>query len=251
MITDKFLIDAYKRGLIPGPYEDEIAFFKRLSNCRDLGFCIKQPLFGFFIDWVPIVISNKNLLPWEGAAVWISQQAPVQIQLRKTFLRTSFFLKDKSEFLAHEAVHAARCQFEEPQFEEVLAYQTSKSCFRKFWGPLFQSSKESTLFMITFIASFVSHWLFSGPFYLLALAFIGCLIYRLLKKQHIFKKCLKKTSYPFMLCLKDEEIKRFSRMPRQDILSDIQQKSSLRHHLLRVILSALERKECGDACDIL
>ncbi len=250
-MTAELLLQAYKRGLIPGPQEDESSFFKRLSACRELGVSIAQPLFGFVIDWVAVVISNKNLLLWEGAAVWTSPDAPPQIQLRKTFFGTKLFLKDTREFLAHEAVHAARCLFEEPQFEEILAYQTSPSRFRRFWGPLFESSKESSVFMITFLVSFVCQWWFSGPLYLVPLAFLGYFILRLTRRQHIFRGCLKKTSYPFMICLTDEEIKRFSKISQEEISIWLNEKEGARYTLLRSILSAFERKGCGETCDIL
>jgi hypothetical protein len=241
------LIKAYERGLIPGPHENDASFLERVEAISESKFSNLSPLtdelFGFSIDWVPVVSSNKNLLPWEGAAIWISQGAIPQIQLREHCLKTKLFLRDSDEFLAHEAVHAARMSFEEPQFEEILAYQTSKKCFRKFWGPLFRSSKESSLFGAVFGVSLICGWVLPGPFWLLSLSLSGYFIFRLVHSQRIFAKCLKKTSLPFMLCLTDKEIRLFSQLGEEEIMPYLEKQQGLRHHLLNLLVFAKKGKK--------
>lgn len=225
----------YKRGLIPGPKETEEEFLKRVQICQAHSNLSSrtQEVFGFSIDWVPVTVSNKNLLPWEGAAIWIMSDAPPQIQLREHFFKTKLFQKDREEFLAHEAVHAARVMFEEPQFEEILAYQTSKKRFRKFWGPLFRSSKESLLLVSVLAATLAFGWFLPWQIYLLPLSLLTYLSVRLIHFQRIFSKCLKKTTLSFMLCLSDEEIKLFASLPKEGIEAYVEGQAPLRRSFLK------------------
>lgn len=234
---------AYKRGLIPGPKETEEEFLKRVEACKVHSNLSSrtQEVFGFSIDWVPVTVSNKNLFPWEGAAIWIMSDAPPQIQLREHFFKTKLFQKDMDEFLAHEAVHAARMMFEEPQFEEILAYQTSKNRFRKFWGPLFRSSKESLLLVSVLAATLACGWFLPWQIYLLPMSVLVFFCVRLVRSQRIFDKCLKKTSLPFMLCLSDEEIRLFSQFSEEEIKAYVDGQASLRKIFFN--LFSAERKE--------
>ena len=225
----------YKQGLIPGPKETEAGFLKRVQSCQVCTSSLRQELFGFSINWVPVTVSNKNLLPWEGAAIWICEEGPPQIQLREHFFKTKLFQKDREEFLSHEAVHAARMVFDEPQFEEILAYQTSKNRFRKFWGPLFRSPKESLLFMSVLALSLTCGWFLPWQIYLLPLSILAYFIVRLVRFQRIFVQCLKKTSLPFMLCLSDKEIKMFSQLSQEEIEAYVDGQRSFRQVFLRHI----------------
>ncbi len=236
----------YEQGLIPGPQEDATSFLKRVETASALNrqnlSPVTQELFGFSIEWVPVFFSNKKLLPWEGAAIWISEGEIPHIQLRKHFFKTQLFQKDQGEFLAHESVHAARLLFEEPQFEEILAYQTSKNCFRRFWGPLFRSSKESSLFMAIFAGVLFCGWFFPWIIYLLPLSMLGYFIFRLMRNQHIFSKCLKKTSLPFMLCLTDAEIILFSKLSPQEIAAYLDKQEGIRSKLSILLFSGRFRR---------
>lgn len=159
-----------ERGLIPGPKEEEKAFQERIKTLEHffsyppkevdhfvndgewapILATLKQS-YGIAPDWVVGHYSDKNLTFFQGAALWITEKGDVRIPLIQ--LRTRFFegsllrLYKQSEVLAHEAVHAARMQFDEPLFEEIFAYQTSKNPFRRFFGPLFQAPYEGGIFL--------------------------------------------------------------------------------------------------------
>ncbi len=169
MIADEELRALNQRGLIPGPGEKEEAYLERVRALQQLSPPAAQmplpdedwkearartrELFDFSVDWVPAFYSNADLPFWQGAAVWISGYLPV-IQLKKGF-RTGSYLRwyAREEVLAHEAAHAARSAFHEPRFEEILAYATSKSSWRRWLGPLFRHSWESYLCVFLLLLS--------------------------------------------------------------------------------------------------
>ena len=94
-----------------------------------------------------MIFSNERLAPWHGGCAWIFQFAEglptaALIQLRQVFSRQPTFLGiyHRDELLTHELVHVGRMKFEEPRFEELFAYETSTSAFRRWFGPLIQAS---------------------------------------------------------------------------------------------------------------
>lgn len=205
MIQDADLLKLFNRGLIPGPGESEEAFLKRTLQAQPLSHPewkeVKTP-FGFTIDWVPLTYSNHRIAWWEGAATWISDDLP-SIQLRRNFQKGFFLGYRRSDILAHEAVHAVRVRFEEPQFEEILAYSTSKG-WKKFFGPLFSRTWEPLVFILSLALGIFSPFI---PLLVLSVS-LGWLLYR----QWAFKRCAKKLSPSLMLCLTDAEIRKFARM---------------------------------------
>ena len=142
MQTDE-LLTLYARGIFPGPGEEEAAFIARASKLESCGFVcpnVKQ-LYICAPDWLRISYSNKNLTPFEGGATWIDEANIPSVQLRKELEKGSYLrLYKRDEIIAHEAVHAMRMAFNENQFEEILAYSTSKSAVRRFSGPHFNAS---------------------------------------------------------------------------------------------------------------
>ena len=54
--------------------------------------------------------------------------------------------------IAHEAVHAARCAFNEEKFEEFFAFAVSEKKWRRVLGPLIQRSWEVCPFFICLFA---------------------------------------------------------------------------------------------------
>lgn len=133
--------------------------------------------FGITPDWVPIFFSNYQLYPWHGGSAWIFQlndETPPSalLQLRKKLYTspTLLGLYHRDELIAHELSHVGRMAFEEPAFEEVLAYTTARTSFRRYFGPIFQSAVESFLFMIVCVAILLldTYLLFFPPFRLLA-----------------------------------------------------------------------------------
>ncbi len=235
MITDHNLRFFNDQGLIPGPCESEEAFAKRAEFCLNLHTTLSAELgqeipfkpeegadlsffseakaeteerFGISPDWIPIFFSNYQLYPWHGGCAWIFQlkkDSPTAalLQLRKALHRSKKLLGfyDRDELIAHELSHVGRMEFEEPRFEEVIAYTTARSPFRRYFGPIVQSSVESFLFLLVLTGIIIldavlvlrypaayqqAMWLKAIPLAMTAFA-----LFRLWKKQRIYKKCYK------------------------------------------------------------
>jgi len=224
------LVDWNQRGLIPGPDEGEEMFFKRCANLPiySIHSSLSTQLFDIQPNWVEIIYKNKGLRPWEGACVWIDHHRVV-LQLKKSFLKKKKYLGySRDEVIAHELVHVARSGFEEPIFEEVLAYQTASSKFRRFFGPLFRSTKETKAFIallgVAFLVSAFSSFGMVALFGVLGIVSAGC--FRLCLTQRQFLKACKRLSetvgeqkaLAVMLRLTDREIVRFAKMSVSEIL---------------------------------
>lgn len=236
-LSEQELLAYNQAGLIPGPQETEQAFSERASYCLDLKNQIPQMLaqelpfapeeihsneeilkigsekarhlYDIFPIWVPLFFSNYKLSFWQGGCAWIFQQkenSPTSafFQLRQNFQNSKKYLGiyDRDELITHELSHVGRMKFEEQKFEEVLAYRSSKSSFRRFFGPIVQSSHESTIFVILlmlviivdFFALTDSHGGLSNLSIigrLLILGVVGFGLIRLWLRQKQFKACLK------------------------------------------------------------
>lgn len=148
-------------GLFPGPNESEENFYRRVHAVKEYFYSQAsavprhhwtwaseqlQALYGFSPRWCCAVYSSRGLAPWQAAATWIDVKRIYTIQLRPS--RWLPWLVDVDEVLVHEAVHAARAAFNEPKFEEILAYLTSDSKWRQVIGPLFCRPKEALILML-------------------------------------------------------------------------------------------------------
>lgn len=271
-------------GIIPGPEESRDDFIKRAHYCLDLkhsfetklsegapfsfqnrgsedvlrkAFPLTEPLYDIKPDWIPLFFSNYKLSFWHGGCAWIFQedeQTPTSafFQLRKAFetSKTYLGLYKREELIAHELSHVGRMMFEEIRFEEVLSYRSDSSKFRRYFGPIMQSSVESALFililflilMIDFsLASVLSASYYQNIMWLKLVPF-GMVIYalgRLVRKQSEFKSCLKnlqplckteQQANAVVYRLTDTEIALFAQLSAQKILEYAQQQgqSSLR-----------------------
>lgn len=257
-------------GLFPGPEESQEDFFARAHFCQNLrqemmqieadlpfkseesashpileeAFQRTEALYGIRPDWVPLFFSNYQLAPWHGGCAWIfqlSDQTPTSafLQLRAQFQRQASYLGiyKRSELIAHELAHVGRMMYHDPQFEEFLAYQSANSQFRRFLGPVVQSSQETLFFIlllgVIFIASlalltmetWASHTWILGlqlmPILILGLAFM-----RLCRHHLILRQCRQKlnelyqseqTAQHVLYRLTDQEIRLFSRFPIKQI----------------------------------
>jgi hypothetical protein len=206
-------------GLFPGPDEEESSFLKRVSYCLALPknergvFSSIENDYGFSPTWVQIDYSNKGLLPWEGGCTWIFQEdenSPLRttLQLRKVFETKASYLKlyTKEEILTHELAHVGRAAFEEPKFEEFLAYRTSPNSFRRLFSPLLERAFEAYIFLAFLV---IGYLLSSALPSILAIA----ALLRLRRRHKTFQRAVKhlKTllggeAEPFLYRLKDEEI---------------------------------------------
>ena len=284
-LSDEQLIEYSREGLIPGPSEEEDDFIKRVDLCRQLNkkigmppggdivepglenspqaleeaFPITKQLFGIEPAWIPLFYSNVNLAPWHGGCAWIFQtneETPTAalLQLRKAFHNRKNYLGiyNRTELVAHELTHAGRMMFEEPKFEEILAYRTSPSAFRRWLGPILQSANETLIFIlvVSFIFILDIFLLNSGHYELYhklmwlklipcALIFYGFV--RLFTKQRQFSTCLARLkdilnddqrANAVIFRLTDDEIHLFAAMRPEEIQQYAQEQSSLRWRLL-------------------
>ena len=249
MDTQK-LVELGRKGLIPGPDESDEAFFKRCAEATPISDGTPPSVFGVSPDWIEVEYSNKGLRFWEGGCTWIEGEN-VTLQLRKIFEKKQRYLGlySRDELTGHEVVHVVRSAFEEPIFEEILAYQTAPSPFRRFFGPIIRSPRESLFFLVALSGVILS--MFWPLLYSVALVGLigliggGCI--RLLKNQWAFSRTrnkLGKNALEIMLRLSDREITRFSTMSEQEISSYMQKmkRSSLRWKQLVATFYANEEK---------
>ena len=222
------------RGLIVGPEESEKSFFSRCQAAQALEssvpFTLAKKMFDIDPDWITVKYSNKKLRFWEGGCTWIDPHEVI-LQLNKIFKKKEKYLGlyTREELITHELVHVARLAFEEPVFEEILAYHTSKSHFRRFFGPIFRTSKESRLLLIALLLCFGATLFsfFQVTAYFMLTGLVGISIFRLIRSQWIFSRARKKltqligkkNALPVMIRLTDREITRFSKKTKQEILA--------------------------------
>lgn len=265
MLTDKELLAWNRRGCIPGPAEEEETFLARVALLSkhtprenalpasdwSEAYALTERLFDIRPDWLVAYYDNKGLPFWQGAATWIADGMFPLLQL-KTAFRKGHYLKiyHRKELLAHESVHAARMAFKEPKFEEILAYQTSPSPFRRLLGALFQNPWESTLLLLLFLLSFLGQValafdpaLFPASLLALPWAALGIACLRLLYRQSLFRRCrahsaplLKQPdlALAFLFRLTDREITLFAKSPQALIRAYISAQTSLRWRTLRL-----------------
>ncbi len=201
------LKEVFRKGFLAGPHESKEVFEKRINASENLTNIKKllpeDAILKKLDDTLYYFKSNKKLPLWTAALTWIIEiekgvKIPI-LQLPKTPRRFSFASQD--EVIAHEKVHALRAAFEEPMFEEIIAYRTSTSKFRRFMGPLFSTTKESGAFLIT---------LLTFPFIRALPAIVFFLLFiRLFYRQSLFAKALKNlgAKKEMISYLTDNEIK--------------------------------------------
>lgn len=169
-------------GFIPGPEEKEEDFLKRMQFCLNLEDELSQKIgkelpfeqedkaslevlqessvqtlrhYGIDPTWVPLFFSNTQLKWWQAGCAWIFQlnnDSPTAafLQLRASFREKTHYLGiyERSEVITHEMSHIGRMEFKEPQFEEIFAYQSSSSSWRRWLGGLIESPKECSFFIL-------------------------------------------------------------------------------------------------------
>lgn len=201
-MTDLELLELNREGFIPGPFEFEEDFSKRVALVKKV-FKIGEWIPASHWDWVkvslgeffdfepnslPAFYSNESLRLWQGAASWVEGKRIVSIQLRKALKRGSYLGIYKREgILAHEAVHAARSAFDEPENEEFFAYMTSEKKWHRVFGPIIRRPWEVWPFFIAMIGGAVFPAAYLGA---AILAFIG--FYRLIRQHRRLRLAMEK-----------------------------------------------------------
>lgn len=276
------LIALNRQGIIPGPQESEEDFLKRADYCLNLTqqipelmgnekpfqsenyiqepVAIADKLFGINPKWIPIYFSNYSLTPWHGGCAWIfqlSEDSPTAaiFQLRRQFRDSNKYLGiyDRDELMSHEMAHVGRMMFDEPKFEEIMAYRTSRSPFRRWLGPIVQSSFESMLFVLVLLITFFFDLflLFAQPDHFLEyslwlkmipVALIGFALMRLWRRHRLFSRCWHKLNELLkdenkvngtIYRLTDHEINEFASADVNSIKEYVGSENSLRWKLIK------------------
>lgn len=207
-----------QEGWILAPQEEKTSVIQRKETLESVNFPKEQkillPLYDLEVSEVPLLVSNRSLWPWQGAVLWQywddrGRTYPV-IQVRENGGG-----KKQEEALAHELVHFSRFSFSEPLFEEILAYKTSSSLWKSFFGPLFMRPWEATCFVVfsflpPFFAfwkdSFLGGWVFlSACFFLLLRLCLLHGIFALARRKLCMLGILKEKTLPILLRLSDWE----------------------------------------------
>lgn len=285
-ISDQELLDLNHRGIIPGPEETEEAFKARADYCLTLRENIVEKikegvpvfdkpaatepyltsslqatnrLYDMMPSWIPLFFSNYKLAPWHGGCAWIFQADDTSptgafLQLRRAFSKKESYLRiySRTELIAHELCHVGRMCYEEPKFEEILAYHTSHSLFRRWVGAIAQSPQEVLFFVLAVLASLFAdlYSMFAHSevlvwIRLLPLLLFFAALFRLIKRQFQFKRCLKKVAMKvkdaqkasaLVFRLTDAEIIAFSKMTREELQGALDERkgSSLRWRLIHM-----------------
>ena len=140
-----------------------------------------------------LCITTKKGLPfWFGAMTLICEYQGQKIPILELPKKTRGLSLTTEDLISHEHIHFLRSAFNEPRFEELIAYRTSRSKWRKFLGPIFQSPWESYLCMTLFIPP-----LFFWPAMLLTISYVTLLFSRLAINQYLLKKTLQYLSAQF------------------------------------------------------
>lgn len=240
------------RGFICGPHESLECFKKRCALLMELyqtpsklnqylsgfsiqGLSVENKKADIHLDWAIGYYSRKKLTLWEPAATWIVPIDSLPIAVLQLNPQHKSIL---DEILLHESIHIARMAFEEPLYEEFLAYTNSTSKWRRYLGPLFQNTYESIVFVIlallpSFGIFYSSLWNLSS---LLLLSFLSFLLGRLIYRHIIFQKALKKiklifnTEFPIQIAIRltDKEMKLFAKNSLYSVMEYMKSEPSLR-----------------------
>lgn len=265
--TTEQLLKLNKIGLIPGPQESVEEFTRRADYCLHLKNHLSDELktnldaeiapidilepatmtlsmkYDIAPHWIPLFFSNYRLPLWHGGCAWIYQMTEdsptaALIQLRRKFEETKKYLGiyHRDELITHELCHVGRMKYQEPKYEEMLAYRTSEYSFRRLFGSLFQSSIESVIFLLIifmlavfdfFLISTDRHDAYTMALWLKAIpvALILAAITRLVHRRKTLEKCRKNLEAVFgkkyaeavLYRLTDDEITRFSKYNSEHI----------------------------------
>ncbi len=250
-MTDSELLTLDKNGFIPGPNEEEKAFLARVASAKkkfEEGGWIPESHW----DWVrnfldelfnvkPLYIcafySDRKLAPWQGAAAWIEGRKLDSVQLRRALKKGAYLrIYRREEVLAHEAVHAVRCGFDESRFEEFFAYMSSEKKVRRVLGPIVRRPWEIWPFLIALLGG-----IFFPLFYWVGSIWLALGFVRLIRNHLILnragKQVLKevgdlKKMRSILLRLTDDEIEKFAKGDK--FLTYAEKQSCLRWRVIQM-----------------
>jgi hypothetical protein len=232
-------------GLIPGPMENISQFAERvrvsldpatrqsadrfLKNYQRTSLPhISEPAFGVHPKYVPIYRKKNTGISIYAAATWIMETGPRKILFPLiVFNRRNRWTPSDSTVLRHEWCHCGRASFEEPQFEEMLAYSAGGSTLSRILGPLFRSEGEGLAVLISCLIALVLPEVLSLTLVFFVVTFWGL---RLARSHYTFRMCLrnlsmalggKQSALDLAYRLTDREIRRLASVAPDNVLQEI------------------------------
>ena len=186
------LIKFDDKGLLLGPDESLEQYVERLRNLKDNILSLKQELeekgqveligmslskndvipyhvfesaqsttralYGFEIDWVPGFFTNSRMgLLFAGCAMYSYDDFFAVFIIRKAFkLKERWIIYGRTELMSHELCHVAHIGFRTKNYEEILAYQTSESLFRRLLGGMLRTTTDTYLLLASMIGLLIA-----------------------------------------------------------------------------------------------
>lgn len=215
---DKSYVKLHEEGFLPGPKESKEAFFYRVSLLRKIATCpakyITEKSFRGRVftpvDRAYLLVDQcKHCFFQASSTTIIEVESGVFIPIIKNPSKFSSLFVNSKEVIAHEQIHAKRAQFDEPKFEEIIAYRSSKSHFRQQISPVISTTKQQGLFFLLVLFMPVSLY----PI----LAFIlWCSITSFTRQKHIHRclahlKKISNSPEEILIAMTDKEILQMSK----------------------------------------
>lgn len=122
---------------------------------------ITAALYGFRAEWVSGFFLDPHFsLLFGGCAYYFYPDFFALFIIRDSFRqRRRWLIYHRDELLAHELCHVGRVGLGSIRFEEVFAYQTASTAFRRATGGVFQGPNDTYLFLGATLVLFVSQML--------------------------------------------------------------------------------------------
>lgn len=197
-------LSAYNDGFIPGPQETEEEFNSRILKVKKLLENPKKHLSPFNFKGAffrPLKGCAALFIPKRTSFLFASQTYIVECEDKTLFplikrpSRFSSFFVSSKEVINHELIHAKRVMFDDPIFEEIIAFRTSKSKLKRYFSPMISSQKDILIFILSALFAPISLFpmLLVSAFYLL----------RHVKRYKLFNLALKNLK---TRCMNPEEM---------------------------------------------
>ena len=106
-------------------------------------------LYGIAVDWVPGFFTNYRMgLFFAGCACYSPEELFALFLVRRAFRdQERWLIYSRQELIAHELCHLARAPLQSRDLEELFAYQTASSGFRRAIGGMLRSPRETWLLL--------------------------------------------------------------------------------------------------------
>lgn len=159
---------------------------------------ITEALYGFRAEWVTgFFLDPRCSLLFGGCAYYFYPDFFALFIIRDSFRRRRrWLIYQRDELLAHELCHVGRVGLGSLRFEEIVAYQTASTTFRRATGGIFQGPQDTYLFLAStllllggqMLRTFVWAALPGWPFWALLAAVAGWLGIRHLRLMRQFAR---------------------------------------------------------------